>query len=446
MKMKELDLCIKGVRLAEKLGASQVETVALVGRSVSLSIERSSMKSIDEGSFSSFGVRVYIGKSIGVSTVTPLEESKVETAIKRAIELARNSPPDENFVSLPEDKEFKEVPGLYDKAIEDLTSEELVSNALKGIHALKDVDKTIDATGGADLFVSERFIVNSLGVERSQKASGLSFGIEALKKGENGDVGTGFDYFFTRTIKELKFEEVGTNAANKAIKNVGGKRVKSGTYTLVLDERATLGTIGSIVGYGANAFYVLQKSSYFVDKLGKRIASDQLNVLDDPLYPYGWGSTSFDSEGYPSSKVKLVEKGFLMNYITDSYTANALKIENNGHAGREGLADRPRPRLTNLQIAPGEYEDEELFKDVKQGIYIYDSSLSPVGGSSNISSLVDYGFLIEEGELKYPVKNTMVGSTVFEILQSIDAVGKRTKNEAGRIAPKIRIKDVKVSG
>jgi PmbA protein len=444
--MKELDLCTKGVRLAEKLGATQAEAVALRGRSVSLSIERSSIKGVDEGSFSSFGVRVYIGKSVGISTVTPLEENRVEVAIKKAIELARSSPPDENFVSLPESKEFEEVPGLYDKAIEDLTSEELVSNIRKGINALKDVDKTLDATGSAELFITERFIVNSLGVERSQKASGLSFGIEALKKGSNGDVGTGFDYFFTRTTKELKFEEVGVNAANKAIKNVGGRRVKSGVYTLVLDERATLETIGGIVGYGANAFYVLQKASYYVNKLGTKVASEQLNVLDDPLYPYGWSSTPFDSEGYPSSKVKLIEKGILMNYITDSYTANALKIENNGHAGRGGLADKPRPRLTNLQIAPGEYEEDELFKDIKQGIYVYDSALSPVEGSSNISSLVDYGFLIENGEIKYPVKNTMAGSTVFELLQSIEATGKRTKNEAGRIAPKIRIRDLKVSG
>lgn len=443
--MKELDLCTKGVKLAEELGASQAEIVAFVGRSVSLAVERSSIRGIDEGSASSFGVRVYVGKSVGVSTVTPLEEGRIEDAVKKAIALAKGAPPDENFVSLPESKEPKEVLGLYDKSIEDLTSEELATKVLSGIHALKDVDKTLDAAGGAELIVSESFIVNSLGVERSQKASRLSFGMEALKKGDNGDVGTGFDYFFTRAIKELKFEEVGINAANKAIKNLGGKSIKSGIYTLVLDERATLGTIGSIVGYGANAFYVLQRSSYYVNKLGTRIASEQLNVTDDPLYPYGWSSSPFDAEGYPSSQIKLIESGILMNYITDSYTANALKIENNGHAGRSGLADKPSPQLTNLQVTPGEYEDDELFKDIKQGIYMYDSSLAPVGATSNVSSLIDYGFLIEDGEIKHPVKNTMVGSTVFELLQSIDAIGKKTKNEAGRIAPKIRIRNIKIS-
>jgi len=104
------------------------------------------------------------------------------------------------------------------------------------------------------------------------------------------------------------------------------------------------------------------------------------------------------------------------------------------------------PSLTNLQVAPGEYGDDELFKDVKRGIYVYDSSLGPVGGSSNVSSLIDHGFLVENGEMKHPVKNTMVGSTVFEMLQSIDAVGRRTVDEAGRIAPKIRIGRVRVSG
>ncbi|MEM2930491.1 MAG: TldD/PmbA family protein [Thermoproteota archaeon] len=443
--MDALGLCVKGVKLAERLGASQAETVASAGRSLSLTVERGSVKSVDEGSSSSLGVRVYIGKSIGISTATPLDEDRVEKAVKRAIALARSTPPDDAFVSLPGEGKPVEVQGLYDDAIATLASEELVSKVLDGVRALKNVDGTLDASGRAGLGVSEGFIVNSLGVERMQKSSRLFFGIEALKKGDNGEIGTGYDYFLTRSIRELRFEEVGDNAARKAVKSVGGKRVEGGEYILILDERTTLGTLERIVGYGANAFYVLQKSSYYTGKLGSRVASEKLSILDDPLYPSGWASSPFDDEGHPCSRVRIVEKGLLVNYITDSYTANALNIDNNGHAARPGLAEKPIPGLTNLQIAPGDYGDEELFKDVERGIYVYDSSLGPVGGST-ISSLIDHGFLVENGEMKHPVKNTMVGSTVFQMLQSVDAVGRRTRNEAGRIAPKIRIRSVKVSG
>jgi PmbA protein len=444
--MGALDLCVKGVRLAEKLGASQAEIVASAGRSLSLTVERCSVKSIEEGYSSSFGVRVYIGKSIGISTSTQLDEDSVEKAVKRAISLARGTPPDEAFVSLPGEGKPVEVRGLYDEAIAAMTPEELVSKVLDGVRALKNVDETLDASGRAGLGVAEDFIVNTLGVERTHKSSRLFFGIEALKKGDNGEIGTGYDYFLTRSIRELRFEEVGDNAARKAVGSVGGKKVESGEYVLILDERTTLGTMERIVGYGANAFYVLQKSSYYSGKLGSRIASEKLSIIDDPLYPSGWASSPFDDEGCPCSKVRIIEKGLLVNYVTDSYTANALKIENNGHASRPSLAEKPVPSLTNLQIAPGEYLDEELFKDVKRGIFVYDSSLGPVGGSTNISSLIDHGFLVENGEVKHPVKNAMVGSTVFEMLQSIDAVGRRTMNEAGRIAPKIRIRSAKVSG
>ncbi|MGB9718538.1 MAG: TldD/PmbA family protein [Thermoproteota archaeon] len=443
--MGAFELCVKGVRLAESLGASQAEVVAFVGRSLSLTVERCFVKSVDEGSSSSLGVRVYMGKSIGISTATPLDEDMVEKAVRRAIALAKSTPPDEAFVSLPGDGRPAEVEGLYDEAIGVLSPEELVSKVLDGVRSLKNVDGTLDASGRAGLGVSEGFIVNSLGIERTQKASRLSFGIEALKKAGGGEIGTGYDYFLTRSIKGLRFEEVGENAARKAVKSVGGRRVGSGEYVLILDERTTLGTLERIVGYGANAFYVLQKSSYYSGRLGERVASEHLSIMDDPLYPFGWASSPFDDEGYPCSRVKLVEKGILANYITDSYTANALNIGNNGHAARPGLAEKPMPSLTNLQVAPGDYEDDELFKDVKLGIYVYDSSLGPVGGSTNVSSLVDHGFLVENGEIKHPVKNTMVGSTVLQILQSVDAVGRRTRNEAGRIAPKIRIRNVRVS-
>jgi len=443
--MDTLDLCVKGVELAERLGASQAEIVASVGSSLSLTVEKCFVKSIDEGYSSSFCVRVYIGKSVGISTATPLDENRVEKAVERAIALARSTPPDEAFVSLPGERKPVEVRGLYDDAMAALTSEELVLKILDGLRALKKVDETLDASGRAVLGVSEDFIVNSLGIERMRKSSRLSFGIEALKKGDNGEIGTGYDYFITRSIKGLKFEEVGENAAIKAVKNIGGKRIEGGNYDLILDERTTLRTLERIVGYGANAFYIMKKSSYYYGKMGLKVASEKLNIIDDPLYPSGWASSPFDDEGYPCSRVRLVEKGLLANYITDSYTSNALNIENNGHAARPDLAEKPLPSLTNLQTAPGDYDDDELFRDVKRGIYVYDSSLGPVGGSTNISSLIDHGFLVEDGDLKHPVKNAMIGSTVFEILQSVDAVGRRIRNEAGRIAPKIRIRNIRVS-
>jgi len=444
--MSQLELLKKALKLAESLGASQAEVAGAVGRSLTITFEKNSIKDIEEGFSSHFAVRVYIGKSLGISTATPISEENIENAVKRAISLAKSSPPDENFVSLPSDAKVSEVPGLYDPSFEEVSSEDLINKTWSGMEAARSIDKSIDVSGGTRASVAEAFILNSLGVERSMKHSVLYFGIDAQKKVSSEDIGIGYDYSLSRTLKGLNFEEVGVKAANKAIRSVGAKKVKSGVYTLILDERTTLSTIASIVGHGANAFNILQKTSYYLGKLGSKVTSELISVKDDPLYPYGWRSSPFDSEGYPSIQVEIVKNGILKSYITDSYTANALKIENNGHAMRGDLSDKPRPGLTNVQISPGDYEDEELFKEVKLGIYIYDSSLSPTGGTTNISSLVDQGFLIENGEIKNPVKNTMVGSTVFDLLNSVDAVGKKVINEGGSISPKIRIRNVRIAG
>ena len=265
----------------------------------------------------------------------------------------------------------------------------------------------------------------------------MGFFIEALAK-DGGDVSTGFDHFLVRNLKERNFEKVGREAAKNALRALGAKKPPSGNYSLILDERTSLSTISSVVDFGANAYNVMMGSSYYIDKVGSPVASEVLTVKDEPLYPNGIGSSPFDSEGYPCSTLTLLENGVLMAYFTDSYTAGVLGLPNTGRAMRADIGSRPRPGLTNIQIGQGEMSEEELFEDVKLGIFVYDSQISPVGGS-NISNLIDHGFLIEEGELRYPIKESMVGSTVFDLLRGIDGASKEILNEGGHISPKIRI-------
>lgn len=440
--MDPLDLCSLAVKVAQRLGATQAEAVALFERSASLSIERDGITGISEGFSSGLAVRAFVGKSMGISTSTPASESEVEKVVSNAISLARSSPPDNGFKSLPEPKPTPEVPGLFDPELEALTSEELIGFCVDGVEASKS-EGTVDVSGGATVSAQEYVVANSLGVTLKTKRTWLGFFIEALAK-DGGEVSTGFDYFLVRNLKERNFEKVGKEAAKKALKALGAKKLPSGNYSLVLDERTSLSTISSIVGFGANAYNVMLGSSYYIGKVGSPVASEVLTVKDEPLYPNGIGSSPFDSEGYPCSTLTLLENGVLMSYFTDSYTAGVLGLPNTGRAMRGDLGSRPRPGLTNIQIGQGEISEEELFGDVRLGIFVYDSQIGPVGGS-NVSSLIDHGFLIEEGELRYPVKESMVGSTVFDLLQSVDGASKEVLNESGQISPKVRIRNVRVA-
>ena len=141
----------------------------------------------------------------------------------------------------------------------------------------------------------------------------------------------------------------------------------------------------------------------------------------------------------------IVEKGILKTFFSDSYTANKLKIRNTGHASRPDLRSKPHPDLTNTQIGPGDSSLEELVRETRKGLYIYDSGIGPMAGTTVISSMVDFGFLIDNGEIKHPVKNTMLGTTVFDFLKNVDMVSRELLDESGQISPSIRVNRVKVA-
>lgn len=141
----------------------------------------------------------------------------------------------------------------------------------------------------------------------------------------------------------------------------------------------------------------------------------------------------------------IVERGVLASFYSDSYTANRLRVKNTGHASRPDLRSKPSPGLTNTQIGAGDASTEELIRETRKGIYIYDSGIGPMAGTTNISSMIDYGFLIEKGELKHSVKNTMIGTTVFDFLKNIDMASKELLDESGRISPSMRVLIVKVA-
>ena len=227
---------------------------------------------------------------------------------------------------------------------------------------------------------------------------------------------------------------------------LGSKKIETKKLPILLDPESTYGTIAPIIAQGTNAFGVFNRTAFFVDKIGDVIASEKLTIVDEPFYPNGMDSTPFDDEGVVPKKLTLVEKGVLKTYITDSYTAPLVNLENTGHANRPTFSSRPTPSPYAIQIAGGDSSKDALLEDLKEGIFLMDSAIISMGDNPRISAQINQGFYVKNGEIQYPVKNALIGTTVFEILQSIEYVSKEVENRHGRIAPWIQLSPLQVSG
>lgn len=136
----------------------------------------------------------------------------------------------------------------------------------------------------------------------------------------------------------------------------------------------------------------------------------------------------------------------LPSYLHNSYTANKAGVPSTGHAVRGGYSPAVGIGYGNAQMERGDKTEAELIAGIDEGLYVNSGGLQPESATGDISATVDFGFKIEKGQLAYPVKTTMIGSDVFEMLNNITAVSSDYREEPGTIVPSVLIDGIMVIG
>jgi PmbA protein len=152
-----------------------------------------------------------------------------------------------------------------------------------------------------------------------------------------------------------------------------------------------------------------------------------------------------DAEGVPKRRNILIEEGVLKSYLHNSYTAARLGMPNNASAVRISYKTIVSTGISNPQVGLGDKSLEEMITEIEDGIYI-DSFPFPDRATGNISAMIDFGIQIKNGEFARPVRGTMLGGNIVELLRNIDAVSKEARYEPGLVFPYLRIKEAQIAG
>ncbi len=439
------ELAEKVIKLGLSLGADQVEAYTIYGAARNVQLERGSIRRFTDIANSGLGVRIIKDRAIGMASTTIFSLESIENTVKNAYSLAKVSPPDENFNSLPEDKRSTpDIDGCFDQNIIDLSVEDFTEMILEGVQEAQVRDDSIIG-GSFTTGNGERFIINSQGIDRFSKQTSIS-GYLSVKLQDGDDIGNAYYFDSSEVLGNFDHLKVGKEAGKRALNMLGSQKIESATLPILLDPDSCMGTISPIISSGINAFNVFNRTAYFVDKIGDAIASEKLTITDDPFYPGGVDSSAFDDEGVIPQKLNLVKDGILTTYITDSYTAPLVGLENTGHASRGSFAARPKPSTYSLDINAGETAKDTLLEDLKEGILLIGSSITDMSGNPQISAQINQGFYVKDGEVQYPVKNAMIGTTVFEVLERIEDFSKEQQNRHGHKSPWMLLSPLQVSG
>lgn len=276
-----------------------------------------------------------------------------------------------------------------------------------------------------DLTGKNHFI-NSDGahIEEDKLYLWLGVGVTAKEKGvftnSREAVGStlGYEVFDVETP-----QKVGEMAAKRAVSQLEAKSPKGGTFSAILGPNVVGTFVHEAFGHLAEADLTLA-GSVISNKLGKKVASDVVTMLDDGTVKGAFGSFKYDDEGVPAQKTLLVKDGVVTGLMHSRETAHQFGADPTGNARAEDFRVEPIVRMRNTYIQPRGHSFEELVEDVKFGYYLK----SFRGGQANLDGTFQVGiqeaYEIVDGEVGEPVRDVSISGNTLETLLKVDAVGK----------------------
>uniref|UniRef100_A0A7V4JQV4 TldD/PmbA family protein n=1 Tax=Thermodesulfobacterium geofontis TaxID=1295609 RepID=A0A7V4JQV4_9BACT len=226
-------------------------------------------------------------------------------------------------------------------------------------------------------------------------------------------------------IKELpEVLNISEKASDLALVMLSAKKAPAGIMPVVLSGTAGGTMIHEAVGHGLEADHAEEGLSIYSGKLGEKVASELITVIDDATLPSLYGFYKFDDEGTIAQKVILIEKGVLKNYLYDKYFSLKYGKKSNGHGRRQDYRHIPIPRMANTYIEKGPHNPEEIIKSIEKGLLVKKmggGEVNPLTGDFVFE--VREGYYIEKGEIAYPVKGATLVGNGPKVLEIIDMVG-----------------------
>ncbi|HEX9261500.1 MAG TPA: TldD/PmbA family protein [Candidatus Bathyarchaeia archaeon] len=447
-KNKMLGLAEKAVRIALQGGAEDAEAYVYDGKATNIGIERGQImknnRIVDRG----LGIRVAVKRAIGFAYTNTIDrETAIVEIVGKALNAARASKPDWDWRGLPGKREYPMAQKTFDERILELGSEDLVNVASVMLDKGSEDKRVFPIEGGCGAAYVSNAVANSNGISGFDRGTMIECSLAAVAKKKNSVTPVCFEFNANRNY-EIDPERVGRETARLAISALETKPVETKNMKLVLTQFALQELLYYTLVSAIEADSVQRNQSPFKGKIGAKIASENLTIYDDGLYPGGLRSSAFDGEGVPHQKTLIIEKGVLRSFLYDHYTAKKDDMESTGNASRSGYLSTPSIEPSNFHLIPGTISSEQMISEVEDGLLVYylqgAHSSNPVSG--DFSVVATPAWKIRKGEIAHCSRGVMLAGNIFEVLKNVSAIANNDRQIGQLISPWILVDNVRVIG
>lgn len=441
-----LDLAQFALERAAALGAGMAEAYLNANKELTIEVRDGRVETMKLAQDRGLGLRVVIDGRTGFAFTTDLGKQAVDDIVYQAITNAASTAADP-YRALPRPAPSYPELELYDPAIRQSSVEEKIELARAMESAARDFDprvKIIENSAYQNV-ESDVTLVNSLGITATNRSAycGLYMSLVA---GEGDDSQTGFALDYRLRYGELDAASVGQEAARRAVRMLGAKPLATCQAAVILEPYVATGFLG-LLGPGLTAEAVQKSRSPFAGKVGQRVASEQVTIVDDGALAGGIASAPFDGEGVPTGQTILLDRGVLKGYLHNTYTAARDGVSSTGNGVRGSFKSTPEVGTTNFFIQAGTIPLEELIRDTAYGLYVTEvmgmHTANPISGDFSVGAA---GMLIENGQLTRPVRGVAIAGNLLELLNQVDGVANDLTFFGGRGSPTIRVTRMSISG
>jgi PmbA protein len=439
MKQELYDLAERAIKIAKSSGADDCRVSIGGERFVEIGYRERKPETIREASTRALRVEIFVHNRYSSQSTSDLRPESLKTFIGNAVASTKLLAEDP-FRTLPDPKYYQGRSTVdlkqYDPDYEKVTPESRhgLVKAIEESCLAKGGDKVISVNAGCYDSRSEQLLMTSNGFDGYQEASVFYGGAEMTAKDEGDRRPAEYAVAVTLYRKALpKPEEIGAEAAKRALSLIGAKKIKTETLPIIIENRvvARFGDGFMQAMFGRS---IQQRQSFLADKKGQKVGGQVMTLIDDPFIPGGLGSGTFDGEGMATKKRVMIEAGVLREFYVDWYYSRKL--------GWEPTTGSP----SNLILPPGKRSVGEIMKDLGRGILI----TGFIGGNSNSTtgdtSIGITGQLFEKGVIVHPVSEMNIADNHLKIWQRLVEAANDPYPYSQNRLPSLVFTDVVVSG
>ncbi|MET1024645.1 MAG: metalloprotease TldD [Pseudoxanthomonas sp.] len=256
--------------------------------------------------------------------------------------------------------------------------------------------------------------------------------VEQNGRRESGYAGYGGRYSYAELLGNGRPEEFAREALRQALVNLEAVDAPAGVMPVVLASGWPGVLLHEAVGHGLEGDFNRKGTSVYAGRIGERVASKGVTIVDDGTLEGRRGSLNIDDEGERTQCTTLIEDGVLVGYMQDSLNARLMGMAPTGNGRRESFAHLPMPRMTNTYMLAGQHDPQEMIRSVKKGLYAVNFG----GGQVDITSgkyvfSATEAYLIEDGRITAPVKGATLIGNGPETMQKVRMIGNDLALDAG---------------